>query len=149
MTVQELITGSLRMIGELSPGQTPNASELSAGMEMLNAILESWELQRRKVFVIDELQFPLTSGKGTYTMGEGGEFDSYRPVKIQSANIIYSETSDPLDGVSHPLQLVNSKDFAAIPDKGMTALRPVKLYNDNDYPLLNLNLWPIPEFPAT
>lgn len=147
-TAQELITGSLRMIGELSPGQTPSASDSQAGLELLNAILESWELQHRKVYVIDELRFPLTSDKGTYTMGPGGDFDSYRTVKIQAANIIYSETADPLDGVSHPLALVNSKDFAAIPDKGMTALRPLKLYNDNDYPLLNLSLWPIPSFPA-
>lgn len=146
MTAIELITGSLRMIGELSPGQMPSASDAQAGLELLNAILESWELQRRKVYVIDELRFPLTSDKGTYTMGPGGEFDSYRPVKIQAANIIYSETSDPLDGVSHPLQLINSKDFADIADKGMTALRPLRLYNDNDFPLLNINLWPIPEF---
>ena len=146
MTCLELISGSLRMIGELSPGQTPSDSDAAAGLELLNAILESWELQHRKVYVIDELQFPLTSNKGTYTMGPDGEFDTYRPVKIQTANIIYSETSDPLDGVSHRLQLVNSLDFAAIPDKGMTALRPLKLYNDNDFPLLNINLWPIPVF---
>lgn len=146
MTVQELIAGSLRMIGELSPGQTPSASESAAGLELLNGILESWELQHRKVFVIDELQFPLTSDQGTYTMGPGGDFDSYRPVKIQAANVIFSDTSDPLDGLSHPLELVNSTKFAAINEKGMKALRPLVLYNDNDYPLININLWPIPEF---
>lgn len=148
MTVNDLITGALRMIGELSPGQQPSASEAAAGLELLNAILENWEVQHRKVFVIDELQFPLVSGTQTYTMGPGGDFDTYRPVKIQAANIIYSDTANPLEGVSHPLDLVNSSEFAGITEKGMQALRPLKLYNDNDFPLLNLSLWPIPTFPA-
>jgi hypothetical protein len=148
MTVLNLITAALRQLGELAPGQEPNPEEAAAGLEMLNTILENWEIQRRKVYVIDQLMFSLESGKQTYTMGPGGDFDSYRPVKIQSANIIFSDTEDPLDGISHPLELVNSVKFAAIKEKGLPAFRPLQLYNDGDYPLLHLSLWPVPTVPA-
>ena len=147
MTTLDLITAALRQIGELSPGQQPNAEEAAAGLAMLNNILESWENQRRKVFIIDNLQFQLESGKFKYTMGPGGDLDTYRPVKIVAANIVYSETGDPADGIAHALELINSVAYANIREKKMGALRPLKLYNDNDYPLLSLYLWPAPSIP--
>lgn len=147
MTVLELITAALRQIGELSVGQTASPEDADAGLEMLNTILESWENARRKVFIIDNLQFPLEDGVFKYTMGPGGDFDTYRPVKIQSANVLISDTGDPIDGIAHPLELVNSVTYANIREKGMGALRPLKLYNDNDFPLLSLYLWPAPTLP--
>lgn len=144
MTVLALISAALRQIGELSPGQTPNDEEAATGLELLNAILENWENARRKVFIIDNLQFPLVAGQSCYTMGPGGDFDSYRPVKIQAANIIFSEDGNPAHGIAHPLELVPSRVWADIREKNMLAQRPLRLYNDNDFPLLKLCLWPTP-----
>ncbi len=144
MTVLELITAALRQIGELSPGQTPNPEEEAAGLELLNNILENWELARRKVFIIDQLFFQLSDGISEYTMGPGGDFNSYRPVKIQSANVVFTDTTDPKDGIAHALELVSSVNFAQIREKSLPAQRPLKLYNDNDYPLIKLYLWPVP-----
>lgn len=145
MTVLELITAALRQIGELSAGQTPNPEEQTTGMELLNAILENWTNQRRKVYIIDNLQFPLISGQGIYTMGPGGDFESYRPVKIQAANVIFSDTGDPHEGIAHALELVPSRVWADIREKRLLAKRPLRLYNDNDFPLLRLYLWPVPQ----
>ena len=147
MTVLELITAALRQIGELSPGQLPNEEEADAGLQMLNTILENWENQHRKVYIVDNLQFPITSGVGVYTMGPGGDLNSYRPVKIQSANLIFSDDGEPQHGVCHALELVNSVNWAQTREKGLAAQRSLKLYNDNDYPLLKLYLWPIPTLP--
>lgn len=148
MTALQLITAALRQIGELTPGQEPNDEEAAAGLDLLNAILENWELARRKVFIIDNLQFPLSNGVAEYTMGPGGDFATYRPVKIQSANVIFSDTNDPADGIAHALELSNSVEWAQIREKSLGAQRPLKLYNDNDYPLIKLRLWPVPTAPA-
>jgi hypothetical protein len=144
MTTKELITAALQTIGELSPGQQPNDEEAASGLRLLNTILENWEVQHRKVFIIDNLRFPLISGKSTYTMGPGGEFDSYRPVKIQSANFLYSDDTNPDHGVAHSIELTNSVQWAQIREKSVAGQRPLKLYNDNDFPLLRLRLWPVP-----
>jgi hypothetical protein len=144
MTVLALISAALRQIGELSAGQVPNDEEALAGLELLNAILESWENARRKVFIIDNLQFPLIDGVGVYTMGPGGDFDSYRPVKIQAANVIFSGDGGPGEGICHPLELVPSRVWADIREKALEAQRPLRLYNNNDFPLLRLYIWPVP-----
>jgi len=147
MTVLALITAALQTIGELSPGQQPNDEEAASGLQLLNTILENWEIQHRKVFIIDNLQFPITSGVGEYTMGPGGDFDTYRPVKIQSANVIFSDDLNPDNGICHALELSNSVQWAAIKEKALAARRPLKLYNDNDFPLISLRLWPVPTIP--
>jgi hypothetical protein len=144
MTVLSLITAALRQIGELTPGQIPNDEEAAAGLQLLNTILANWELARRKVFIIDNLQFPLSAGVNKYTMGPGGDFSSYRPVKIQSANVVFSDDGNPQNGEFHALELVNSVAWAQIRERSLGAQRPLKLYNDNDYPLLALYLWPTP-----
>jgi hypothetical protein len=81
-----------------------------------------------------------------YTMGPDGDFDTYRPVKIQAANVILSDTLDPADGLAHPLELVPSRVWADIREKNLAAQRPLRLYNNNDWPLLTLHLWPVPTF---
>jgi hypothetical protein len=143
MTVQDLITESLLALGEISPGQRPSASESARAFSVLNDILSSWTTQHRKVHAIDNLQFPLESGKGSYTLGPGGDFESFRPVKIQAANVVRYDDGDPI-GLAKPLELVSSSDWAAIPEKGMEAKQPLKLYNDNQYPAIGLHVWPIP-----
>jgi hypothetical protein len=143
MTPQQLITEAMAAIQEISPRQTPSRSELAHGLSVLNGILSSWSVQHRKVYSIDNLRFPLTDGKSKYTMGPNGDFESFRPVKIESANVLRYD--DGTVGIATPLELVPSKEeWSAIPEKGMRSLQPLKLYNDNQYPRVNLHLWPIP-----
>jgi hypothetical protein len=70
------------------------------------------------------------------------DFNTERPVKIQSAGVIYG---DPSQGLRKNLKLISSKEFAVLPEKSALALQPIVLYNDNDYPLIRMCLWPTPE----
>ena len=149
MTVLDLIAGAMRAIGELPAGQVPSPEEQAQGLALLNAILAHWELQHRKVYIIDNIQFPLEDGKAIYTLGPGGDLDNYRPVKIQSAGVIYTEAGQSVaDGLRKKLDIVTSIDWAAINEKRVTGLEPLRLYNDNDYPLLKLYIWPVPHIPG-
>ncbi len=138
MTNQDLITSSLRLIGVLPAGQTPNPEELSDSRDVLNAMLAEWNTQGLQIFAIRHETFPLVAGTQSYTIGEGGVFDTERPVKIQSAGIVQS------NGLRSPLELINSERWAGIPEKAVSAVQPLQLYNDNAYPLANLRLWPKP-----
>ena len=101
------------------------------------------------VYVIDNKQFPLESGKQTYSMGPGGDWDTERPVKIQRAGVVYYKTdeNDLLEGLRKPLEMIDSVRWAEIREKPMTAFEPLEVYNDNEYPLTYLSLWPIPICP--
>lgn len=143
MTIQDLVNQAMYALGEMSPGQTASPEESRAALAVLNDIVSGWTTEHRRVYVIDNLQFPMDPGKARYTMGPGGDLNSFRPVKIEKANAVRYEDNDPI-GLVKELELVNSTDWAAIEEKGMQAIQPLKLYNDNAYPLLNLHVWPIP-----
>jgi hypothetical protein len=143
MTVTELITSSLRLINVGQPGETPNTDELTDGLATLNQLIDNWRALHPLVFVMRTETFPLTAGNGTYTIGTGGDFDSDRPVKIESAGVIQS------NGLRTDLALVTSKMFASIPEKSAQAMQPLVLYIDNDYPLAKIQLNPIPKLGTT
>lgn len=143
MNVQQLINAALTAIAEMSPGQVASVDESHNALGILNDIVSGWSLEHRRVYVIDNLQFPLTPGKPTYSLGPGGDFNSFRPVKIERANVVRYETTDQV-GLVKPLELVNSLQWAQIAEKGMQAVQPLKLYNDSSYPVVHLHLWPVP-----
>lgn len=144
MTVQELINSAMRATGELRHGQEPNPEESATALGVLNALLGEMSTQHKAVYIIDQKQLQLQSGKACYTMGPSpsADLNTERPVKIQSAGVIYG---DPQQGLRKNLKLVNSKVFASVVEKGSQALQPLVLYNDNDYPLIRMCLWPVPE----
>ena len=86
MTVQELINSAMRATGELRHGQQPNPEESATALGVLNALLSEMSTQHRAVYIIDQKQFQLQSGKACYTMGPSAsaDFNTERPVKIQS-----------------------------------------------------------------
>jgi len=143
LTVQELINSAMRATGELRHGQTPNPEESATALGVLNALLGEMSTQHKAVYIIDQKQFQLQTGKACYTMGpsSSADFNTERPVKIQSAGVIHG---DPQQGLRKKLQLVSSKEYALVMEKGSSALQPLVLYNDNDYPLVTLCLWPVP-----
>jgi hypothetical protein len=138
MTTQDLITSSLRLLGVIAAGETPATEDLSDGLTTLNQMLDSWNSQHLTVYSIVNRTKVLSAGVGSYTMGTGGAIDFARPVKIESANIIQS------NGLSGTLELITSREWAAIEERGLSGVRPLKLYNNDDYPLTKLFLWPIP-----
>jgi hypothetical protein len=143
MTVIELITSSLRLINVGQPGETPNTDELTDGLATLNQLIDNWRALHPLVFTKRTEAYPLTAGQGTYTIGAGGDLDTGRPVKIESAGIIQENT------LRTDLTLVTSKMFASIPEKSAEAMQPLVLYIDNDYPLAKIQLNPVPKLSTT
>lgn len=148
MTTQQFIDKTLALIGRLRIGQGAGPSESAAVLEMLNQLLASWSVEHLSIYHVANSQHLLTSGKGFYSFGEtgsGADFETGRPVKIQSAGIIRS-------GLRFDLKLINSLEWHNIREKrvaasgaaGVQALLPLSLYNDNAWPDTTLHLWPTP-----
>jgi hypothetical protein len=134
----DLIISAFRKISVLAAGETPNSDEYADALASLNVMLESWSAEQIAVYQIVNSPQPLVATQQTYTMGIGGNFSVPRPLKIESAGII---TPDLL---RHEMKIVGALDWAKIEEKALTGKLPKVLYNDNAYPLLNLNVWPIP-----
>jgi hypothetical protein len=139
-TVRDLITGSMRLIGAIATGETPSASELSDGLTALNDMIDSWSNENFLVFAKTIEFFPLTPGQASFTIGTGGDFDTIRPMKIETATLQVQQT--PL--LELPMKIINKDEFAAIRVKSTESPIPVWLYDDGSFPLKNLYLWPVP-----
>jgi hypothetical protein len=143
MTQQDFLIAAMRLVNIVGAGQTPNVSELSDVTGYANSLLENWSIQHLFIYLIKNRTFSLEANKGSYTMGVGGDFEAPRPVKIQTAGIVQA------NGLRSPLTLIDSKRWASIHEKtGSSMVQPLELYNVNDYPLANINLWPPPKCTA-
>src|SRR5579871_1309323 len=68
-SASDLITGALRNLNVLASGETPDSSELSDAMQVLNDMLESWSIEHLLVFAQTEYKFNWTPGQYQYTIG--------------------------------------------------------------------------------
>lgn len=146
-TALDIITRGMRTINVLATGETPSAAEAQDGLTALNGMLDTWQSERLMIFsVIRVVLGDLTIGQQTYTLGPGGDFDMPRPAKIERYGII------SLNNPAQPLELPLNEDgtnmsydeWASIPTKNIQSSLPLYVWDDNNFPLRNLNYWCIP-----
>lgn len=142
VTSMQIIQTALREIGVLASGETPSAAEGNDALAILNQMVDSWNAQRLLIFTIQRQVFPLVTGQQTYTMGAGGNFNVPRPPKIERMGVIV--TNNPIQPLELPLDYLTSAQWAAIPVKNIQSSLPQQVWDDEQFPLRNLNYWPVP-----
>lgn len=138
MTILDLITAAVRKAGGIRQGQTLNAEEQTLSLDALNLMVEEWNTRQVFIYQMKAYTHALVANQQSYTIGSGGELNTARPVKIECAGIIQS------NGVRTELELIPYEEWAKIISKQAADVVPLKLYNDNAYPLASLYLWPKP-----
>jgi hypothetical protein len=138
MTVQDFLISALRLINVGAAGETPGTGELADALSAFNDLLSAWNADHRTIYTVVNRTHTLTAGVESYTMGTGGAINAPRPIKIESAGITH------LNGLRTPVEPIGSQDYAVIPEKTARSRQPLQIYNDNDYPLATLYLWPAP-----
>ena len=137
MTALDLIKGSLRLIGAIETGETPDAEESSDALIILNQLLESLSLSTQGVFNQPTQTFNLVASQSTYTIGSGGNFNTVAPVTISDAYTIQN-------GISYPVEVISQERYDAIGNKTQQSTYPLYLLYQNTAPLGSVILWPVP-----
>ena len=137
MTALDLIKGSLRLIGAIETGETPEAEESADALVILNQLLESLSLSSQGVFNQPTQTFNLVASQSTYTIGTGGNFNTVSPVNIQDAYTVQN-------GISYPIEIIGQELYDAIGNKTQQSTYPLYLLHQNTSPLGNIILWPVP-----
>lgn len=142
--VSDLIQASLRLIDRLKVGRTASASELAAGLECLNTLIDSWNADRLFIFEIAQAVFTLVPNQQSYTIGpSGANFTATRPERIERANIV-DVTSNPSVPSRYPLDLLDSRGWSEIRVLSISSPLPDNLYFDRAWPNSTLYLYPSP-----
>lgn len=137
-TATDLISRSLRLLGVVGQGRrTLTANESNDGLEALNAMLDSFSLERMMVYQILQENFPITAGTADYSIGTGGDFNTARPIKVDSAFIRDGSTD-------LPVLIIDRDAYDSVSVKSSTS-RPQYLFYDTQYPLAYIRLLYVPD----
>lgn len=137
-TVNDLITGALRLIEEVGAGQTISAEDSADGLTALIAMIDSWSIQGGSIYTETIETFALT-GASSYTIGTGGNFNTVRPLKLRAATYMLSGA----DTYENKLDILSMEEYAYQKDKTVTGSAN-RVYYAMNYPLGILYFHPIP-----
>lgn len=144
-TVLDLITGSLRLLGVVASGETPTASESQDALSALNDLIDTWKTERLMVYAILPQTFALVGGQKTYTLGPTGNWNTERPVGIDSMYLQYTDANSGPPPLNLLVVLLNQDQYNAIIVPNTTTTIPTAAYIDDAFPLRNVSFWPVPQ----
>jgi hypothetical protein len=139
---QDILNSSLRLIGALAAGETPSQAESQDGLSILNQMLDSWQSESLMVSALQRYVFTPGALQQTYAVGPGGDVNIARPARIPSIGVINQPGST--QPIELPLNMLTYEQWRDIPVKNTPGALPLECWDDNAYPLRNLNFWPIP-----
>ena len=138
-TAQDIIIQALTTLGELGQNEPASADDLSYCLTRLNGMIDSWSTERLSLYMMTQGLYTLTANTQDYSIGPSVTLSSgTRPALIETASMIVTGT------IRNPMNMLSSKQWAVIPEKGLTGLLPTDLYVDQNYPNVGLHVWPIP-----
>lgn len=146
LTVQDIITEMMRVIGALDPDETPTTTELSSGLTAINMMMGKWSAENLMIRSTSPDVLPLKPGQYIYTIGarNGSDFNTSVPIKIINAYIRDDENVDT------PLKIVGQIEYFGIDDKAIATARPELLYYDPGFTQTTnrqgtITFYPIPD----
>lgn len=141
MTGLDVVSASLRLIGAIAPGETPAAQEATDGLAALNRMISGWSNESLMTYAEYREVFSLTANKATYTMGVGGDFATSRPQRVLEV-MVRDDNVTP--AVEYPVRLLSLDEYSMIRVKDITSVYPNAIFDDENYPLRGLSLYPKP-----
>ena len=135
-----LIQDALMEGGVLAPGQAIEAGIADYVKRRLNAMLSAWSIDGLMIYTIKRSVYALTIGKGSYTLGPGGDINASPPSRIENAKIIQSSNA----GIEIPIDILDAEEWADMAMKGISGGVPVCVYPDNGAPFNTLSFWMTP-----
>lgn len=138
-----VIKAAMRVLNILASGETPEPEEANDFLEVLNGMINAWQIERLMIFTIQRQVFTPAILKQVYTVGPGGDFNIARPPKLPRVGVII--LTNPQQPLELPMDMLTDVGWEGIPVKNILSSIPLKCWDDQAYPLRNLSMWPVPD----
>jgi hypothetical protein len=124
MLVQDLFVAMMEIIGATTLDEVPEAPEMQKCLRHTNLMLDSWSGRRLLLQATVQEGFPLVAGQKDYTIGIGGNFNTAKPIAIETAFVRDSSNVD------YDLVVMDQEVYDSLEDKLITSARPEGIYYD-------------------
>ena len=141
LTANTLIRDALLLIGAISQGESPTAAESQDSFRRLNELVDAWQLERLTQQVVTRAVADIVASQSTYTVGTGGDFDTPRPVFVESCALLLTSTTPETEV---PLSPLTEAAYQALTQKTLENTQPTAYYYDATMPTGSLFVWPVP-----
>jgi hypothetical protein len=135
MKVKAIIKRALQLINAVEQGADPTADQYADALAFFNDMLTGQD--GLMLNYISREEFSTVASQRVYTIGSGGDFNTAKPVSIDSAYITDGGVEWPVKVV--PRNLYDRKTIKT------TESRPYILYYDPYHPLGKIYLYYVPE----
>lgn len=138
-TVREVCQDALIELGVLAPVDAMTAEDGAYALRALNRMVGKWNTEELMVYTVNRNAYSLVAGQQSYTIGTGGDFNTYRPVRIQMASVLLSS------GVEIPVRIVNDEEWQQTVMKSTASTFPTMIWIAGNVPLNTIWCWPVPQ----
>jgi len=149
ITANDIIEAAALKLGAKMTGESLTASEADDSLNILNSMVDSLTTDGAMIFKVQQEVLSWSGGNATRTIGDGGDFNTTRPLRIENGTFFRDGTTD------YPVEIVRDRaTYDRLCSKTDTSIYPEILYYDA-YPVpsatitLYLNTWaPLQNFPT-
>lgn len=139
-SANDLINGSLRLIGQLAEGEVPSPETSNDSLVVFNQLIESWSTERLSVFNTIDQVFNWPPDLITRTLGPTGDFVGVRPILLDDSTY-YRDAST---NVSYGIKFINQQQYDGIAVKTVTSTYPQVIFVNNSFPDITMTVYPKP-----
>lgn len=145
-TVNELITNSLFLLGELGTNETPDSFMLSTGLELINEILAMFDSDSIFIPFITTVSFNMVVAQRTYSLSEIIPADVFTNPVVDLSYANYTVPSAG-QGIIYPLQIINKAQYYGVTRLTPLNTRPGFIFLDKQANESFITLYPSPDQP--
>lgn len=123
-TANDLITGALRAISAVTPGEPVDGTEAGNALTVLNRMLKSWSAKSLMIPYRTLESFTWTAGQSSYTIGQSGT-PSYNTLRPDTVTYVYRRQN----GLDTPLVSMTKDEYNSITDKSVSGVADYFYYD--------------------
>lgn len=128
LTARKVVTRSLRLLGVLPSDEDPTAIDMEFGIEELNVLLKSWQINGPDLWRQTEASLTLTANTAAFPLAT----NPYRVIDCRLRR----------NGIDLPMEILTRQEYFEMPLKTATGV-PTQYYPDNARYGVTLYIWPV------
>ena len=131
ITRNELIAGALRIIGAISAGETPSASQISTASEALNMLCKAWMADGMPLWVMKEYNQALTASTSSYTP------------TVKMMKVVQAFNRNTTTNVDVPMRIITRDEYNRLGNKTSSG-NPIQLLHIPNRTDSTITVFPVP-----